>query len=557
MIELVINKRLGIVMVKEKINHLEKFDDFGSILRIINTPFIQVLTKNNYKKRLINKDLIIINHTSDNYQNYINKIVQKLENNPDEIIHFNKEKDIFFSNKQNWINHLSNKSHNNSFLIKNKQDIYKITNIKDKIHVYSYKTNEYEEHELNWILKEDYIIEKNNLFYNYLEENVNKFSNSKIMIKNWEFINLENNNEAKMITTNTGVKWTKLPEDIITNDKEHFDRLMKESEEKVKKKLADKKNKITIKKSYKKETKENKIPKTPKRTIPQEVLNNYRITLPEKCISLDDVILNETTKERIDSVLGTLEMQTKGIHHIWKKNSSNNNATILALYGYAGTGKTSVVQGISKKLNKPILQADFADISSKWMGEDKKNLKNLFNTASKHDLILFFDEADTLLRKRTGGDSLSDKSDDKINNVFMQELDRFKGIIILTTNIIQSLDGALKSRIQGTTIFFELPDEKNRQKIFNLNFESNVKKEKDLDLWIAKNTEGFSGRDIVKMLDSVFDITQYRIFKKNENKSKKEIEQIMISYVFKREDFISIIKEIKFNKEQDNKRIRF
>lgn len=48
-------------------------------------------------------------------------------------------------------------------------------------------------------------------------------------------------NEAKMITTNTGIKWTRLPEDIIEDDKDYYDNLLREAEIKVRNKFNQKK----------------------------------------------------------------------------------------------------------------------------------------------------------------------------------------------------------------------------------------------------------------------------------------------------------------------------
>ena len=95
---------------------------------------------------------------------------------------------------------------------------------------------------------------------------------------------------------------------------------------------------------------------------------------------------------------------------------------------------------------------------SKWVGETGENIAKLFDAARTSNAIMLLDEADALISKRTEQSSKStDRYANMEINILLQEIERYDGISILTTNLPKSLDPALERRIQFR-ITFEIPN---------------------------------------------------------------------------------------------------
>ena len=106
------------------------------------------------------------------------------------------------------------------------------------------------------------------------------------------------------------------------------------------------------------------------------------------------------------------------------------------------------------------------EVVSKWVGETEKNIKAIFQQARISHAMLLFDEADSLFSSRTTETkSSNDRAANMEVNLLLQEIERFPGIVILTTNFFGSLDKALIRRIQFR-VSFEEPDEESRQRIW-------------------------------------------------------------------------------------------
>lgn len=79
----------------------------------------------------------------------------------------------------------------------------------------------------------------------------------------------------------------------------------------------------------------------------------------------------------------------------------------------------------------------------------------------------------------------------------MQELDRFNGIVIVTTNLFSNYDPALVRRI-ARHIEFALPDRAMRRQIFELHLPNMDRVNADLDI-LATESKGLSGGDILNV----------------------------------------------------------
>ncbi|CAN5790231.1 hypothetical protein BH11MYX3_BH11MYX3_08040 [soil metagenome] len=139
---------------------------------------------------------------------------------------------------------------------------------------------------------------------------------------------------------------------------------------------------------------------------------------------------------------------------------------ITALFqGSPGTGKTMVAGVIARDLGLEMYRVDVSRITSKWIGETEKNLGALFDAAEEGQVMLLFDEADSLFAKRTEVKSSVDRYANMEVNYLLQRLDTFQGIAILTTNFGNSIDSAFKRRLTYR-VTFPFPDEEMREQLW-------------------------------------------------------------------------------------------
>ena len=105
---------------------------------------------------------------------------------------------------------------------------------------------------------------------------------------------------------------------------------------------------------------------------------------------------------------------------------------------------------------------DLSQVSSKYIGETAKNLENIFREAEQANVILFFDEADSLFGKRTEVKESNDKYANQETSYILQRIESYDGMVILATNIARNFDPAFMRRIT-VSIQFEMPDEQMRR----------------------------------------------------------------------------------------------
>lgn len=126
----------------------------------------------------------------------------------------------------------------------------------------------------------------------------------------------------------------------------------------------------------------------------------------------------------------------------------------ILLVGPSGTGKTLVASWLANKLGLPLYRVDLASVVSKYIGETEKNLANLLAKAEAFDVVLLFDEADSLFGKRTEIKDSTDRYANSQTNYLLQRIETYRGIIVLTSNSRSRFDGAFTRRLDK---IIELP----------------------------------------------------------------------------------------------------
>ena len=203
---------------------------------------------------------------------------------------------------------------------------------------------------------------------------------------------------------------------------------------------------------------------------------------------LEDVVLKESVKDKVMFFLSALKdpaMEALGIDKTIKKGKGLN----FLFYGPPGTGKSMLAEGIAAYMGKKLLLVETPKIFSRWLGDTDKAIARIFKVAKDNNLVICMDEADSLLYNRMYA---TQDHDIRFVNLMLQEIERFEGIAIFTTNLDALLDPALERRIT-LRVEFELPDEKMRAEIWKAHVPPTVKVAGDVDfLLLAKRFE-FAG----------------------------------------------------------------
>jgi SpoVK/Ycf46/Vps4 family AAA+-type ATPase len=231
----------------------------------------------------------------------------------------------------------------------------------------------------------------------------------------------------------------------------------------------------------------------------EEIATRLENFVPQKPLySLDRLILSDDTMQNIQHALALLEEQ-KLIYDTWNLQSIDRTGKKVALnfYGEPGTGKTLAAEAIANSLGKEILVVSYAELESKYVGETPKNIKAAFQKATQTGAVLFFDEADSILGKRlTNVTQATDHSVNLTRSTTLMELDRFNGIVIFASNLVQNYDSAFLRRMIAH-IEFPLPDLEQRIKIWKAHLPPQLPIEPNLNFErLSLASEGASGGDI-------------------------------------------------------------
>ncbi len=174
----------------------------------------------------------------------------------------------------------------------------------------------------------------------------------------------------------------------------------------------------------------------------------------------------------------------------------------ILLHGVSGTGKTEVAKQIAKETNRELMKVEISKSKSSWFGESEKLIKQIFTDYKdfteecEQTPILLFNEADAIISKRKDvGSSSVAKTENAIQNIILEELENFEGILIATTNLTENLDSAFERRFLFK-VPFKKPNIEIRMQIWQSKIPSLSLENARL---LAKNYE-FSGGQI----DNIF-----------------------------------------------------
>jgi len=160
-----------------------------------------------------------------------------------------------------------------------------------------------------------------------------------------------------------------------------------------------------------------------------QALGNRAQAGARRCVTTYDLgMLNVETRYEIPRIVDALKARGHGT---------------LCFYGAPGTGKTALAEHIARSLDRPLLIKQASDLMSKFVGETEQNMAAMFREAEAEKAVLLLDEADSFLQDRRGAQRTYEVTE---VNEMLQGMERYAGIFVCTTNLLDRIDQAALRR---------------------------------------------------------------------------------------------------------------
>lgn len=227
-------------------------------------------------------------------------------------------------------------------------------------------------------------------------------------------------------------------------------------------------------------------------------------------VTLDSVVLHPDTAETIGVALSNVRNGAtqipagRGIRGSGAQSGGRKRKGLpvtMLFYGPPGTGKTLAANAISHKLKLPLLTLDCSRVLGCYVGESEQNTRKIFDRYReiaeelKKKPVLLLNEADQFLHRRISATRSTDHMYNQMQNIFLEQLEKFDGILIATTNLAENMDPAFSRRFNHK-IQFRRPGAEERFKLWQILLPEDVRMEKDVDLRYLAATYDLSGGQI-------------------------------------------------------------
>ncbi|MFT4153782.1 ATP-binding protein [Parafilimonas sp.] len=212
----------------------------------------------------------------------------------------------------------------------------------------------------------------------------------------------------------------------------------------------------------------------------------------------EDAVLNHTTFSQINDIMIWMQHNEKLLEDEVMKRKIKPGYRVL-FYGPSGTGKTLTATLLGNHFNRDVYRIDLSQVVSKYIGETEKNLEKVFSKAEHKNWILFFDEADALFGKRTSVQNSHDRYANQEVSYLLQRIEDFPGLLILASNFKNNIDSAFVRRFH-TTIYFPMPDNKERLLLWEKSMPESIKIDPEFELTDIAGKYELTGAGILNVM---------------------------------------------------------
>ncbi|KAH7354677.1 P-loop containing nucleoside triphosphate hydrolase protein [Rhexocercosporidium sp. MPI-PUGE-AT-0058] len=131
---------------------------------------------------------------------------------------------------------------------------------------------------------------------------------------------------------------------------------------------------------------------------------------------------------------------------------------VILLDGPPGVGKTLTAETVAETMKVPLYTMSAGELGTRSHDVERR-LSDILEMASMWNAILLIDEADIFMEQRT----TDDLDRNELVAIFLRHLEYFHGVMILTTNRVETMDLAFDSRIDVRLHYPPLPASSRRQ----------------------------------------------------------------------------------------------
>jgi hypothetical protein len=203
------------------------------------------------------------------------------------------------------------------------------------------------------------------------------------------------------------------------------------------------------------------------RALSREALDALAVREPARG-DWSQVVCSHETRQELATLEARCRQREKLAAMVGPALAGSLNAGVRALLkGPSGTGKTLAARVLAASLGMDLYRVDLSAVVNKYIGETEKNLHRIFARAEELDVMLLFDEGDALLGRRTSVNNANDRYANLETNFLLQRLESYEGVVLVTTNAPDHIDGAFQRRMD-VMVDFRAPDAAERFAIWRL-----------------------------------------------------------------------------------------
>lgn len=210
----------------------------------------------------------------------------------------------------------------------------------------------------------------------------------------------------------------------------------------------------------------------------------------------EDIVMNPSQRETLEHAIDQMNFR-KQVYENWhytKKYPYGRGLSIL-LFGAPGTGKSMCAQVIAHELNLELYRVDLSKVIDKYVGETEKSISMIFREAKKCNVVLFFDECDTLFAKRSDDGGSNQASNNNKTALLLQEVEAYDGVSVLATNYKHNIDPAFFRRMKYI-VEFQFPDPDTREMLWRTTIPKDTPIADDVDIRFLAEKFEFVGGNI-------------------------------------------------------------
>lgn len=210
----------------------------------------------------------------------------------------------------------------------------------------------------------------------------------------------------------------------------------------------------------------------------------------------DDIVMSKDQRQALEYACDQMRFR-KQVYEKWDYNRKYpyGRGLSVLLFGAPGTGKSMCAQVLANALDLELYRVDLSKVVDKYVGETEKSISMIFREAKKCNVVLFFDECDTLFSKRSDDGGSNQSSNNNKTALLLQEVEAYDGVSVMATNYKHNIDPAFFRRMKFI-VEFQFPDPETRYILWNTTIPKNTPLAEDVDVRFLADRFEFVGGNI-------------------------------------------------------------